>query len=359
MADRRSRWTIGGTVLALAIGAGILTLSRVATSNVARAETPAKAPSVLRTTPSARVATGAPEDEVPEHAAKTAPAGEVVFHAAWGGQLGELGRQGGDESSPEGPMSFVVDAKGRAIVLDQVNARLEIFENGEATRTVPLHSETFQDVAVNGDGWVLLDRSGDEAVAFVGADGKLSHEVALRGSGVDEGGSVTALAQRDDGTWVETKHQEWVRIADADGHADAARPIASGRFAPDGASLRLARAGGAKASLVRTMNGDAAVRWLEFDGPIWALNALEVDGAGRIFVGAELATESEAAPFQTIDRSEEILVLDPSGAEIARLSLPPSTGAEETFRSLRVGPDGALYQLVFEPTGPTMRRYSL
>jgi hypothetical protein len=256
-------------------------------------------------------------------------------------------------------MSFVVDANGRATVLDQVNGRLEIFENGAATRTIPLHSETYQDVAARGDGYALLDRSGEEAVAFTDASGKITHSVPLRGEGVDEGGSVTALAQRDDGTWVEVEHQAWVRVADASGAADLERPMLEGRPDGAGATYRLARAGGAKASLVRAGDGDRAVRWIEFDEPIWALDALEFDGRGHVFVGAELALESEQAPYDVVDRREQVIVLDAGGDEVARLDMPPSTGPEEAFRSLRVGADGALYQLVMDAHGATMRRYSL
>jgi hypothetical protein len=257
-------------------------------------------------------------------------------------------------------MSFVVDAAGRVVVLDQVNARIQIFEDGQVARVVALPGTTFQDVAVRGDGLVALDRLGAETVAFIDAAGTVTHEVPIAGAGVESGGDVTALAQHDDGTWVEVKHQEWVRVADADGVADPARPTMPGRLAPDGTMLRLARAGGARASLVRTgQGGPPAVTFIQFGLPVWALDALEVDARGRVFVGAELALERDSEPFDVVERSQEVVVLDPGGAEIARLVLPPKAGAEETFRALRVGPDGALYQLVFDADGASMRRYRL
>src|SRR6185503_15367696 len=48
------------------------------------------------------------------------PEGEVVVRAAWGAEVGALGRKAPSEGAPEAPMSFAVDGRGRVHVLDQL-----------------------------------------------------------------------------------------------------------------------------------------------------------------------------------------------------------------------------------------------
>jgi hypothetical protein len=344
-----------GALGAIAAGA-VVTLLLSSELDAARAA----APSAREPSPRVAAAHGWARGKPAARTTAAAPAGETVVEARWGGAPGELGKRGGEESSPEGPMSFVVDEAGRVVVLDQVNSRIQVFEDGRPARVVKLPSDTFQDVAVRGDGLVALDRFGDETVAFIDERGEVTHQVPLRGPGIASGGEVTALAQHEDGTWVERRHQEWVRVADRDGAPDPDRWTVAGRRAHDGGALRLARAGGERASLVHMGDdGSRPVTWLAFDLPIWALVALETDARGRVFVGAELAEEREVAPFDVIGRMVQVIVLDASGVETNRLSLPVSTGPEETFRTLRIGPDGALYQIVFGATGASIRRYAL
>ena len=69
---------------------------------------------------------------------------EVVVRADWGSAPGQLGRRGGDESAPEGPMSFAVAPDGGVWVLDQVNRRVVRFGGDGAYRDeLPIGSDTF------------------------------------------------------------------------------------------------------------------------------------------------------------------------------------------------------------------------
>jgi hypothetical protein len=55
----------------------------------------------------------------------------------------------------------------------------------------------------------------------------------------------------------------------------------------------------------------------------------------------------------------EVLRLTASGAGV-RFSIPRAVFGEDLFADLRIGPDGALYQLATSPkTGVAVRRYSL
>jgi hypothetical protein len=288
-----------------------------------------------------------------------APA-EKVFTAKWGGGVGQLGRKEASESSPEGPMSFVVDDRGRALVLDQVNARVQVFEAGKEPRTLSLPGDTFQDLATtDSDGVVALDRLTTQSLAFVDSTGKVTHEVGLAGKGVPEPGEITGLFQRADGTWVEVKHANLVRVADREQNADLERPILEGRPTADGSAILRASRTGERGVFVAEQRGNQPVRAIsrvEFDLPVYQLLALETDRHGRIFLGASLLEEQAEAPFEVTASAELVVVLSANGAEVSRIELPETNGADESFRHIRVGDDGFLYQLTTSEDGATLWR---
>jgi hypothetical protein len=286
------------------------------------------------------------------------PHTETVFTARWGGAPGELGRKGANESNPEGPMSFAVDERGRAFVLDQVNGRVEVFAPGGSVKSIPLPSDTFQDVALaKNDALVVLDRLTTGSVAYVDETGRVTHEVALAGKGVLEGGDVTGLFQRDDGTWVEVKHQNLVRIADGDGNPLEERDIVQGRFGPSGV-LRASKSGERSLFVAEKRDGRPAVALAKvgFEMPLWQILSLDTDRHGRIYLGASLQEESAVPPYDLVRAEEVVVVLEPNGAELSRVTLPRNSGPEESFRRIRVGADGAIYHLAFEQTGATLRK---
>jgi hypothetical protein len=320
-----------------------------------------RAPLVEKATARARVPVtpAATPRPAQERTVRGAPA-EKVFTAKWGGAPGQLGRKEANESSPEGPMSFVVDDRGRALVLDQVNSRVQVFEAGKEPRSLALPGDTFQDLAsTDDDGVVALDRLTTQSLAFVDSSGKVTHEVGLAGKGVAEPGEITGLFQRDDGTWVEVNHANLVRVADRTQNADVQRPILQGRPTADGAAILRASKSGERAVYVAEQRGEQPVRAIsriEFDLPVYQLLALETDRHGRIFLGASLLEERAEAPFDVTASAELVVVLAPNGAELSRIQLPEANGADESFRRIRVGDDGFLYQLTTSEDGATLWR---
>jgi hypothetical protein len=348
----------------LVIGAGVAALATDCRGRSAPLERLA-APAVSPLGPAAESGAAAPAPPTTEPAAGSdeAPGVHPVFHADWGTGPNQLGRRMEDESAPEGPMSFAVDAEGRAYVLDQVNSRVQVFEAGRVARSVPLPSDGFQDIALrSGGGLALLDRHTAGSVAFLNASGQVEREVALKGKGVPEAGAVTALFERNDGTWVEVEHGRLVRVADANGAADVERPEVRGRFAADGSgSLLGAKTGAASASVVRVTGNERMTRLasVDFDLPLWQLLSLDSDPQGRIYLLASLVKEAETAPFDVIDAAEVLVVLDASGKELARHRLPAQLGPEESLRRARIGADGVYYHLAFDDSGATMRKVRL
>ncbi len=298
-----------------------------------------------------------------ERRASARPHGEVVVRAAYGSAVGELGVDRPEEGSPEGPMSFDVDARGRVHVLDQVNSRVQVFERGEPPRAIALPADTFQDIAVGPDGRaVVLDRLATGTLAFLDADGKVDHTVPLAGPNVPEGGAVTALFSREDGVWVEIEHASLVRIADERGEPDRDRPLAAGRFSADGASVLRAALDGPAAALVTAQpvagrGADFAAR-VAFELPILGIRALDSDRAGRSYLTVNLVREEARAPFDVIEDRALVVVLAPDGSELRRVEIAPPQGPEEQQRPVRVAEDGGVYQLVLGNAAATIERFA-
>ena len=276
-----------------------------------------------------------PEDPPPQ---------DNIFFAPWGPGPGELGRRIPEEGAPEGPMSFTVAGDGKVYVLDQINQRVQVFADGQFDREIKIPGETFQDLAVDETGrLVLLDRLAQKAVVFLEPEVR----VPLEGPHVPEGGGVTGLFLND-GAWVEVEHQKLVKIADANGKPDPDRPWVPGRHSADGAWLLLAALDGRHAVNItlKPIDGDTTpvVRRATFNDKVLFLTALESDPEGNIYLGARL------------EKSEVLVIISPDGAEPGRVALPVQRIELEQFRALRMGMDGGIYRLHFADSGAALKR---
>ena len=291
---------------------------------------------------------------------------DVVFFAPWGSGEGRLGRREAEESDPAGPMGFVLDDAGRAAVLDQVNSRVVVFEEGRQVEEIGLPADTYQDLQLDEDGnLVLMDRLARRSVELFDPRGKPIARVDLEGSGVPEGGGTTALFMREDGVWVEVEHTRLVRVADARGRPDQKRPQVGGRFSADGAWLLSAAREGRHQAVILARPASAPGELprlfsrVGFTLPILHLLTLESDSAGRVLLAAHLARFDKEAPFDVLEERIEAVLLGPDGTEIDRVQLPASRGALDQFRTLRFSPDGVLYHLYYDESGVSLRRVVL
>jgi hypothetical protein len=105
------------------------------------------------------------------------------FSAVWGDGPEDAGLEGGRESEPVGPGSFVVGADGTVTVLDQVHHRALVASPGRAVRDEPLDiNGTLADLAGGGNGplWVLETAGADAPMLKeFGRDGSAEDEVPL------------------------------------------------------------------------------------------------------------------------------------------------------------------------------------
>lgn len=309
---------------------------------------------------------GTEQVEIAEAPSQSGAQFETVLEIPWGDGPGQVGRRLADESAPEGPMSFVVTDDGRLVLLDQVNQRVQVFDPDQPPTSVALPADTYEDLDLDKDGnLVVIDRLARRSIETFGPDGKLLSSVALQGPGVPDGGGVTGLFSRPDGTWVEVEHQRLVRVADASGRADPDRPELPGRFSADGSRLLLASREGPQAVVILGRPADAPqqapvlIARIGFSLPVWHLTGLESDHLGRIYLGALAVRERPVPPHDALEAHEEIVVLSAAGIELGRARLAAASGPEEQFRSLRLGGDGFLYLLRCAQAGVELRRLML
>lgn len=292
----------------------------------------------------------------------TDPVATVVVRGAWGTRLGEFGHTSETEANPEGPMALTVAPDGEVAVLDPRNRRVQRFGGGAVT-AADLPAEAVQDLARLPDGRLIaLDRLGAASVTVLERDGRAGATIPLRGGAITEGGAVTGVFADADGIYVEREHREVVRIADASGREDPARPTLWGRPSRDGAQLLRAamenRAlGTVRVTVAARENG--AVDWstvVPLGAAVVYLAMLDSDAAGRVYVAAEVGEFTEDGV-----RNARVMLarLNRAGVVDGTLRLPAMEGGDEVFRPMCVDDAGAVYVMVPGRDGLEVRRYEL
>lgn len=261
-------------------------------------------------------------------------------------------------------MSFSIDASGAARVLDQVNQRVVLFEPGRPPHTIALPADTCQDIETDLHGnTIVLDRLSTASLVLIDSQGNTKHSIPIVGDKIPEGGLVTGMFARSDGLWLEVEHRELVRIADAEGAPDPARPSVPGRFSGDGRSALLAGiSGGTNIQLNASPIASGGISFsasIAFPARISGIHALECDAAGRIFIAASTLLEGPPPTFELLEAHTYVVALSPNGRELGRIEISPLISPLEQFRPIRVGPDGSIYELVPGEDGVRIERYTL
>lgn len=261
-------------------------------------------------------------------------------------------------------MALLAGTGDEALILDQVNRRVERFEKGQRVGSVPLGSDTAQDLAIGADGrTVVLDRLVEKNVQVYDRDGKLRNEVTLDEKSVGEPGSITGVFADRDGIYVEREHGKVVRIADASGLRDRPPEELAGRPSRDGQLLISAAIGDRAAGLltvtaVRRQDGQTAfVQSVTLGAPILHILMLDSDRQGRVYIAAATGREANEPPYALFDEAIEAVQLGSGGVPRGRLLVPPLSGAEESLRPLSVDDNGALLVMRTLPEGAVVTRY--
>lgn len=284
--------------------------------------------------------------------------GTAFVTAIWGGGAGALGRDRPQEASPSGPMSFVMDARRRMWVLDQINGRVVRYDSdGSVEDALGIAHETSQDIAVGEDGTVaILDRFRSEEVALHDQSGAFVGSLPLAGEGIESAGHVTGIFIDGTDVYAESEHGPLVLLGTTGGVAASPRKEIPGRPSRDGTFY-------VKAGIVSAADGRAYVavndrpseehrftRELAMGSALQSLVLLETDAAGTIYFGAELvANEPETEVL--------IVCLDPGSGEVeGAVTVPSNDMPEESFRDFVVEPGGGVVYALRSETGVEYRR---
>lgn len=321
------------------------------TATAARARRPAVAPT--RASDPARVAPPS------SHAG-----GEVAASGKWGSELGQFGHRRDPESNPEAPSAIVAGKGGDFVVLDQINNRVQRFEQGRAVASIGTGGDTVQDVAIGPeDRTVVLDRLADKVVRVYDAAGRLVNEVPLAGKRLEDPASATGVFADEGGIYVEREHGALVRVADPDGTPDEKRRELPGRPTRDGKRVVAAaltdRAQGEITITAFAREGfePAWSRPIVFGRPILHVLLLDSDDAGNVYVGALSAREGPAPDHDLFDEAILVARLTRDGTPAGILTLPATKTGEEVQRPLSVGEDGTLYLMRPGEQGLDVLRY--
>jgi hypothetical protein len=259
-------------------------------------------------------------------------------------------------------MSLTVTRGGEILVLDQVNRRVQRFyPDGKLAGQVDVWSDTVQDLAVDERGNLLvLDRLARAELTVYGPDGQPRENIPVVGGPIREGGGVTGVFTDATGTYLEREHTETARVAGPDGRPDPQRPTEPGRPSRDGQYYLWAAIADREAGVatVRVFDRDARLVWarpVSFPRSIVHLLLLDSDRQGFLYVGGLVGF---TAGTELTNLATVVLRLRlADGAPAGILMLPPNTSAEEVFRELVIGDDGAVYQMLPGENGLTVTRY--
>jgi len=212
----------------------------------------------------------------------------------------------------------------------------------------------------------VLDRLGLEpAVHLTDLDGQPLGKLDVVGGQISEGGAITGLFADADGIYVETGHDDLVRVGSAQGQPTGLQETIPGRPSRDG-RLYLKTGVIDKAAgriFVQAHDRQKKLAWesaLNLGRPLLHILLLDSDLAGNVYVAAEVGQE-DPATHEMRDLATIVIRLEGTAGQLdAVLELPPTTvDPAETFRPLVLGDDGTLYQLLASPSGITVTAYHM
>lgn len=294
-----------------------------------------------------------PEPEQPQ---SQPPAASV----SWGAGQDQVGRTTPEEASPEGPSSLVADKDGHVYVLDRVNTRLVRFDGGKPTATIALPDGVYMDVDLEADGgFVLLRQGTSPALVFVDSQGTPRGEVSLVQPGLEQPSMITAIFARTDGVWVEYDDAYMIRVAAPTREALTEFYAVSGRFNGTGTgALRTEIVDNAVVMHLQMLQDTPPTEFarVQFGGPVMVRTLLEAN-TERVLVSALVDTQKETDPEKPLVLEHVLVTLDGTGKEVNRQQLLVDEGPEEVFRQLRLGQDGAVYQMRSTEQGLEIGRY--
>lgn len=297
--------------------------------------------------------------QIPREAAR------AVVRGPWGDGPAAFGRR--TEASAPGPMALEVSADGAVWILDQVNRRaVQHGPDGARLATVPIPAETAEDLRLSGEALWLLSYARSPrahfAVQRLTRGGEVTFEAALDPALDLLTGLFVVGEPGAEAVWVERRHEEVVQVVRA-GRAlpldGAPRLLGRGNRGQPGVRLWASKAGPREAALQRVFPGRYTSPLLRLRTPrdLVAIQALESDRQGRVYLGLLLADEGPAPEFAWTHQQRWLVRHGGAGAPLAVELFPRRV--TDAFRPLTIGPRGTVYQLTSDAEGVTVWRWDL
>lgn len=280
-----------------------------------------------------------------------------ILRVKTGSGLDNIGLITTSEANPEGPMSFFVNNNEEIYILDQINSRIQVFKDKKRIKTIPLPSKSFIDIDLTPEGNIaLLDNYDKKAIFVIDSEGKIINTAQLEGSKIYWPGYVTEIYtiynhDKYSGIWAYLGDRS-VRLASLDGTPYGDRLSVSGNLSVDGKNqLRAEKIG--DATIVVYRSKDMSKNWDEFkiflNTFIDHIITVNNDSKGRIYIGLY----SPDIPYNR----NLVVILDEEGKEIAQVKLVFQKKPHEIKRSLRINPDGHIYQMLLDDKDIVIKKY--
>lgn len=283
---------------------------------------------------------------------------QEVLRVAIGTGETELGVITPEEANPEGPMSFVVSPAGELYVLDQTNSRIQVYENGQWKKTIPIPATTYSDIALLPDGKIaLLDCLVKKEITVIDQEGKVVTAFSLIKPAIPKPEEIIGIYYIAGGNWPGlwgSADNSSFLMAEKD-----LRPVPNpvkipGILTPDGRRLLKVEIVDEKKAAV-SLSDEVFRSWKDFQVsfplPFGAILGVWQDQKQNIYLAANV--------FNLRQERNQVVVLNSSGKEIARIDMYVSKEPNDVFYPVRVTEDGSIYQLVIEDKEVVIRKYKL
>jgi hypothetical protein len=270
----------------------------------------------------------------------------VVAKATFGSAEGQIGKNVPPEGAPVGPRSFVVDSKSRLFVLDDLNDRIDEFAGGKSTGSVPIPAgRAFDDIELDGHGgFVLLDAFTQPALVFLDSQGNKQGEVPLQGTNIPEPSLITALVRGSDGYYVELEDAYLVKVADASGAA-VDQSVVPGQALDGTTAFDVDFSGTQHLDLYSIQLPDGTptqMSTVSFNQDLAERLLFAPSLSGGLLLAVH-TVPAQVDPESPPPGTYTLVVLDKTGAEQKRVTLPAAIGLLDVFRPIRRGDDGNVY----------------
>jgi len=290
--------------------------------------------------------------------------GVEVLRAKIGSGPDEIGAIAPPEAAPIGPLSFALNKKEEIYILDQLNSRIQVFQNGKKMRTIPLPSDNFKDIALTPDGKiVLLDSDVQKSLYILDSSGNVVNTLPLEGNLISNPLEVLWIQIVEKGKfagiWVRVEDSS-VRLASLEGNTTP-RILAPGKFSIKGDRLLSSRILGEATAAVYRSEENSFSRWepettVFFNMYIVHILGLWDDERERIYLGAFLEDEDETGEKTY---SNAIIAFNPDGQELGRWKLFVQETPHEIWQPFRLSAEGHLYQLAIDNDDVVVLKYKI